>query len=120
VGERDQDFHAESEDAVTCNPVHFAAATNVCRGNGLCIRGGDFNGDANRTWRDELSTNSVSILLGNGNGSFGAPANFPVAVLLPRSRSAISMAMATRTWRWPISARTPQGFIWEMTRAVSL
>src|SRR5258705_12858007 len=65
---------------VTCNPVHFAAATNVTAGNGPYASAvGDFNGDGKQDLAvTNVSTNSVSILLGNGNGTFGAPATFPV------------------------------------------
>src|SRR5438477_9362799 len=64
----------------TCNPVHFAAATNVTAGNGPYASAvGDFNGDGKQDLAvTNISTHSVSILLGNGNGSFSAPANFPV------------------------------------------
>src|SRR5947199_131599 len=64
----------------TCNPVHFAAATNVTAGNGPYASAvGDFNGDGKQDLAvTNISTNSVSILLGNGNGTFGAPATFPV------------------------------------------
>src|SRR5260370_24904221 len=65
---------------VTCNPDHFAAATNVTAGNGPYASAvGDFNGDGKQDLAvTNISTNSVSILLGNGNSSFGATANFPV------------------------------------------
>src|SRR5439155_1365985 len=62
----------------TCNPVHFAAATNVTAGNGPYASAvGDFNGDGKQDLAvTNISTNSVLILLGNGNGTFGAPAIF--------------------------------------------
>src|SRR5213592_817094 len=64
----------------TCNPVHFAPAANVPAGNGPYASAvGDFNGDGKQDLAvTNISTNSVSILLGNGNGTFGAPATFPV------------------------------------------
>ena len=64
----------------TCNPVHFAAATNVPAGNGPYASAvGDFNGDGKQDLAvTNVTTNSVSILLGDGTGSFGAPATFAV------------------------------------------
>src|SRR5437660_4667732 len=64
----------------TCNPVHFAAATNVAAGNGPYASAvGDFNGDGKQDLAvTNVTTKSVSILLGNGNGTFGAPATFTV------------------------------------------
>src|SRR5437660_9666381 len=64
----------------TCNPVDFAAATNIPAGNGPYASAvGDFNGDGKQDLAvTNVSTNSVSILLGNGDGTFGAPATFPV------------------------------------------
>ena len=64
----------------TCNPVHFVAATNVPAGNGpYAFAVGDFNGDGKQDLAvTNVTTSSVSILLGDGNGSFGATATFPV------------------------------------------
>jgi FG-GAP-like repeat len=64
----------------TCTPVHFAAATNVPAGNGpYAFAVGDFNGDGKQDLAvTNVTTNSVSILLGNGNGGFSAPTTFPV------------------------------------------
>src|SRR5438874_11676720 len=64
----------------TCNPVHFAAATNIPAGNGPYASAvGDFNGDGKQDVAvTNVTTSSVAILLGNGNGTFGAPATFPV------------------------------------------
>jgi hypothetical protein len=64
----------------TCDPVHFAAATNVAAGNGPYASAvGDFNGDGKQDLAvTNLGTNSVSILLGSGNGAFGAPGTFAV------------------------------------------
>jgi hypothetical protein len=63
----------------TCNPVHFAAATNLPAGSGPYASAvGDFNGDGKQDLAvTNVTTNSVSVLLGNGNGTFGAPATFP-------------------------------------------
>src|SRR5438067_9547560 len=64
----------------TCNPVHFAAATNVPAGNGPYASAvGDFNSDGKQDLAvTNVTTSSVAILLGNGNGSFGVAATFPV------------------------------------------
>src|ERR1043166_9611144 len=52
---------------VTCNPVHFAAATNVAAGNGPYASAvGDFNGDGKQDLAvTNVTTSSVAILLGN-------------------------------------------------------
>src|SRR5439155_18635800 len=64
----------------TCNPVLFASATNLPAGSGPYASAvGDFNGDGKQDLAvTNVTTNSVSVLLGNGNGTFGAPATFPV------------------------------------------
>src|SRR5437763_4442099 len=64
----------------TCNPVHFAAATNLPAGNGPYASAvGDFNGDGNQDLAvTKDASSNVSILFGYGSGSFGAPTNFPV------------------------------------------
>ncbi|MCP2731166.1 FG-GAP repeat domain-containing protein, partial [Limnofasciculus baicalensis] len=61
-------------------PVSYATAINFPAGiDADCVAIGDFNGDSKldlavTNWFD----NNVSVLLGNGNGSFGAATNFPV------------------------------------------
>ena len=64
----------------TCNPTSFAAATNFGGGNGpYAMAVGDFNGDGKQDLAvTNVSSNSVSILLGDGSGNFGAPVNFGV------------------------------------------
>jgi hypothetical protein len=107
---------------VTCNPVHFAAATNVPAGSGPYASAvGDFNGDGKQDLAvANISTSSVAILLGNGNGTFGAPATFPVG----NTPTSIVVSDFNGDGKQDLAvanlARTPQGFIWEMVRAVSL
>jgi hypothetical protein len=62
----------------TCNPVTFAAAVSFSIGtNPFSVAVGDFNGDGQQ---DLVSanrvSNNVSVLLGNGAGSFNAATNF--------------------------------------------
>src|SRR5919198_187859 len=73
-------FRLRVRTPATCNPFHFPAATNVPAGNGPYASAvGDFNGDGKQDLAvTNVTTSSVAILLGNGNGSFGAPATFPV------------------------------------------
>src|ERR1043166_5851057 len=73
-------FSLRVKTPATCNPVHFAAATNVAAGSGPYASAvGDFNGDGKQDLAvTNLNTSSVSILLGNGNGTFGAPTTFSV------------------------------------------
>src|SRR6266446_5542591 len=62
----------------TCTPVSFAAANNFGAGTGpYPVAVGDFNGDGKQDLAvANGSSNNVSILLGNGAGSFSAPTNF--------------------------------------------
>src|SRR5256714_3570207 len=62
----------------TCNPVHFAAATNLPAGSGPYASAvGDFNGDGKQDLAvTNVKTNSGSGLVGNGKGTLGAPATF--------------------------------------------
>jgi len=58
--------------------LSFAAAVNYAAGDGpLSVTSGDFNGDGHLDLAaaNEL-TNNISILLGNGDGTFQAAANF--------------------------------------------
>jgi len=61
--------------------ISFIAATNFAAGNGpSSVAAGDFNGDGQLDLAVANSnSNNVSILLGNGNGIFGAATNFGVA-----------------------------------------
>ena len=52
------------------------------------------------------SANSVSVLLGNANGSFSRLGASTPARTRSRSRSATSTATARWTWPWPIAGPT--------------
>jgi hypothetical protein len=65
---------------VTCNPVGFAAAASFSTGDyALAVAVGDFNGDGKQDLATAnrgpipVYTGGVSILLGDGTGSFSAP-----------------------------------------------
>ena len=62
----------------TCNPVGFAAAINFGAGtNPTAVAVGDFNRDGIQDVAvANQSSNNVSILLGNGSGSFNGATNF--------------------------------------------
>jgi hypothetical protein len=64
----------------TCNPASFATAVNFGGGDGpYAMAVGDFNGDGKQDLAvTNVSSNSVSILLGDGSGSLGAPTSFAV------------------------------------------
>src|SRR5712692_8185121 len=68
---------------------------------------GDFNGDGVQDLAVANSnSNNVSVLLGNGDGSFqGRRTSGPGTVPHP-SRWATSIAMGCRTWPWPTSVPT--------------
>ena len=62
---------------LTCNPLTFAAAAPLPANSGGAVAVGDFNGDGKQDAAVVSgSANTVSILLGNGAGSFGAPTSF--------------------------------------------
>ncbi|MBK8466350.1 MAG: VCBS repeat-containing protein [Chloracidobacterium sp.] len=63
-----------------CNPVSFAPAVHNGTGTGSeAVVVGDFNGDAKQDLAvANESSHNVSILLGNGSGSFGSATNFGV------------------------------------------
>ena len=64
----------------TCNPVTFTAPANFAVGsNPFSVAVGDFNGDGNQDLAvANFSSDNVSVLLGNGVGSFSAATNFGV------------------------------------------
>lgn len=62
---------------VTCNPVTFAPAAAFSAGaNPRSVAVGDFNGDGKQDLATSSGPASVSVLLGNGTGGFGATASF--------------------------------------------
>lgn len=64
----------------TCNPVSFAPTMDFSVGaSPVSVAVGDFNGDGKQDLavaNESSATQYVSILLGTGTGSFGAPTNF--------------------------------------------
>ena len=62
----------------TCNPVSFTAATNFGVGTAPgSVAVGDFNRDGKQDMAVvNITSNNVSVLLGDGAGSFGAATNF--------------------------------------------
>ena len=76
--------------------VFFSGPTNFGVGDGpVSIAIGDFNGDGKRDLVvSNLFSNNVSILLGNGDGSFGSATNLAVGTYL------YSVAVGEFQWRW--------------------
>ena len=61
---------------------------------------GDFNGDGKPDLAVANAGDAVSVLLGNGNGTFQPAVNYRRAVVPVPSRWAISTATASPTWPW--------------------
>ena len=64
---------------VTCTPVHFAAAVDYPTSTApYSVAVGDFNRDGNQDLAvANINAQSLSIFLGNGDGTFSGPTNFP-------------------------------------------
>jgi hypothetical protein len=62
----------------TVTSAGFSAATSFAAGtNPFCIASGDFNGDSITDLAvANYSSNDISILIGNGNGSFQPAGNY--------------------------------------------
>ncbi len=88
-------------------PAAFQAATSYpVDGNATCVAVGDFNGDG-QTDLAVASGHNVSILLGNGNGTFQAAVTYAARSGIPTGwRWETSTATARPIWRWPIMAAT--------------
>ncbi len=63
---------------------------------------GDFNGDGKADLAvANYTSNNVSVLLGNGNGTFQAAVNYAAGSGPSRWRSGTSTETARPTWPWP-------------------
>ena len=110
-------------DIVTCNQA--ASTVSVLMGNGdgtfqpavtystgsgsapECLRLADLTGDGKLDIvTANAGTNTIGILLNNGNGTFGAPTTFARRLIRPLSPSAISTATARWTSQRPTTPRT--------------
>ncbi len=87
-------------------PAAFQAATSyLLDGIATSAAVGDFNGDGN-TDLAVTSEHNVSILLGNGNGTFQPPVTYIACCGPFRWRWATLTAMARPIWRSPTTAVT--------------
>jgi len=84
------------------------------RGKSIVDRCGDFNGDGKldlaltSTPLGSSPGNLVSLLLGNGDGTFGAPALFGAGYLSYSSAvGRLQRGWNAGIWQWPMAAVTP-------------
>ena len=91
LGNGDGSFAAKSD---------YAIGSDYGYANGIAI--GDFNGDGNKDLATaNYGASSVSVLLGNGDGTFAAKSDYatgPWDCVRQRSPSATSTATASRIW----------------------
>ena len=94
---------------VNAQPANsFLAAVNYGVGtNPASAAAGDFNGDGKADLAvANAGSNNVSVLLGNGNGTFQAAVNYGAGHILFRWRSGTSTGTARPTWPWPTLTAT--------------
>jgi|SRR5580704_2321299 len=102
--------------ALIASAGQFLEAPQYTTGvNPQAVAVGDFNRDGNSDIAVVNSTsNTVSVLLGNGDGTFKSKVDYATGTLLKASRSEISTETGSQTWQSQIRPAIPSASSWEM------
>lgn len=78
------------------------------------LAAGDFNGDGKLDLVTANESNFVSVLIGNGDGTFQTHVDYDLGQLVLHLAVGDFDGDATSTWRWHRHRKTESSFFWEM------